>query len=88
MSQELKAISNAKIAYLKTERLQPLWLVRCSCVEQKDCWLSDLELWCQGFNETYFGFCVFAPGSSNQKSLVASIARFRSLDVIHCDPSL
>ena len=60
MSQELKAISNAKIAYLKTERLQPLWLVRCSCVEQKDCWLSDLELWCQGFNETYFGFCVFA----------------------------
>ena len=60
MSQELKAISNAKIAYLKTERLQPLWLVRCSCVEQKDYWLSDLELWCQGFNETYFGFCVFA----------------------------
>ena len=58
MSQELKARSSAKVAYLKMKDFNLFWLVRCSCVEQKDSWRSDLELWCQGFNETCFGFCV------------------------------
>ncbi len=62
MSQELKARSNAKVAYLKTERLQQPVLVGSLFVCRATGLLAKLylELWCQGFKETCFGFCVFA----------------------------